>query len=997
MKKILFGALLIIFALSYTATITWRGSVFVNSDFTVSSTDILVIEAGTRVRFGYAVRLIVYGQIQSQGTESDPVYMSPVGENYWGGIEINSMSGTSQLNYTVFKAIDVPWGTGRGGLTFNNSSVNVSNCRFLSNYSESGGAIRIISGNVNVSGSYFYMNGAPEGGAIYVLNDSPSFSQVNINGCRFEHNDAGIKGGAIFVQDTQTSNNMDLNIIKCQMFGNYTGEGGALYYDNQGHIDLEFSKSKIFSNNADRGSAIFMRFMEIIPGNILAQKFSNLIVFKNFGSLQSGVFIDMGLTQNPQNLNFTNVTVAYNSASEINKCGVYIKSNGNFPRIRNSILWNNTNFVGENNFFIEDSTFPSPNMVFKYCDIGGFPAEQPNISADPIFLRAPQSSMPQEFDIDTYDFHLSVLSPCYDAGDPAEPCFELNSSRVDMGAYGNTMESVRPFTTVNAADVSTNLVIPGGQAVVLDFQGKAIKASWNDLVLNSNSEIYIKSAYDADFSFKRLIANSKFDGGVVRIHTLAETSTTGQKLTAPQELVIEESVNLSNADFNDVKLKFQKNTPMTASVNLNNTKFFTKDRTMPYAVEIITADTITVENSKFLNFTNGGIKIGTDNPINKSKASGRISNNTVSSDASESTKDKAGKRVGLEIANAHMDVENNSIEGGDEGIAMKANSSGRITNNTVSFDASESTKGYIKKAITVSGNSTPSEISGNTIFSYDYSSTTDVIGIEVNCSSTKILYNKMYYGSAPSGCPRTGISIIDTPGTTDIINNTIHGPFTAFNISYSVAPVPVNVINNIYWSYNSPYTTINDTTEVAFLNNCFIDSTNISGSGNIFADPKLDYVWEGDFSLSSTSPCINAGIVVDSVHVFPESKSFYYYGSAPDMGAEEYYQELSSPSNLTTEVSGGNISFGWDAVPGYPYYKIYASNDPYGTFTVVDHTASLTYTSAITDKKFIYVVATTEPPSKIYSADTAETKEAKVLTPNRKMRSFRVNQSDMKK
>jgi hypothetical protein len=557
-----------------------------------------------------------------------------------------------------------------------------------------------------------------------------------------------------------------------------------------------------------------------------------------------------------------------------------------------------------------------------------------------------------------------------------------------MGAYGNTMESVRPFTTTPVPGANTDVVVPNGNALVIDFEGKAVKATLKDLVLGSNSEIYFKSASLAEISFQKLTVNAgKFDGGIARIHTLAETSATGQKGTPAQEIVFTESVNAVNTDFNDIKLKF--NAPL-GSITLNNAKFFTKDETipMPYALEVTAADQITIENSKFLDFAEGGIKVGTSV---KSKGSGRISNNTVRFDADPVNKDKYGKaakRVGIEISGMNMDVEDNEIEGGDEGVVMKSGSSGRISNNTVRFDADAVNKGTVtKKAISVSGNSAPSDITGNTIISYDDGTFLDVIGIEIDNSSTDIIGNKMYYGSSHSSKPRTGINIISPSDTLRIINNTLYGPFRAFGVSMGAGPVPIQVINNIYWSDDTTFDTVNDTTKVFFSNNCFIDSTDITGSGNIFTNPVLggDYS-DGDFILASNSPCINAGMIVEGIHSGAyDSKVIYYYGTAPDMGAVEYYQELSTPANVTTSVTATEITFNWNAVAGYSYYKVYASDNPYSGFTVLAHISNNSYAASLTPaKKFFYVVATTEPPSKIYNPEIVERETVKSEEPELK-------------
>jgi hypothetical protein len=256
----------------------------------------------------------------------------------------------------------------------------------------------------------------------------------------------------------------------------------------------------------------------------------------------------------------------------------------------------------------------------------------------------------------------------------------------------------------------------------------------------------------------------------------------------------------------------------------------------------------------------------------------------------------------------------------------------------------------------------------------------------------------MYYGWSPDTYPRTAINLLSPSDTIRIINNTIYNPYTAVSNSIGASPKTIQIINNVYWSVYTPNSTITDTTEVNFLNNCFIDSTDITGSGNIFDDPKIYYAWEGDFSLASTSPCINAGIIVEGIHAGAyDSKVIYYYGTAPDIGAVEFYQELSAPSNVTTEISGGNITFGWDEVSGYPYYKVYASDDPYGTFSVVEHFSNRSYTTATTAKKFFYIVATTEPPTKIYTSDTAEVAEVKNVAPKPERKNFRINRNNLKR
>jgi large repetitive protein len=68
--------------------------------------------------------------------------------------------------------------------------------------------------------------------------------------------------------------------------------------------------------------------------------------------------------------------------------------------------------------------------------------------------------------------------------------------------------------------------------------------------------------------------------------------------------------------------------------------------------------------------------------------------------------------------------------------------------------------------------------------------------------------------------------------------------------------------------------------------------------------------------------------------------------------------ELTAPQSLTTSVSAGTLTLSWQAVPYATGYKIYSSNDPYGTF-VLDTTGTFSGTTwyrAVSDSKKFYRV-----------------------------------------
>lgn len=971
MKKILTITMLLSIVTAFSADIIWKKYREITSDVFISSTDNLIIEAGTIVRFNPDVTLTVYGQITSNGTETEPVILAALDRvtTEWDGIVINSLSGNNVFNYTSFNFMNAPIGSGNGGLSIFQSNASLNYCKFINCHGEAGGAIKITGGNVTVQNTYFTLNGSPNGGAMHIYNDSNLPSLININSCQFQNNDGWSNGGAIYIKDNPVSPSlMDLNITRCLMFDNHSGLGGAVFYQNEGMINAEISKCRILRNTSDWGSAIYARFQPFTPGAIPLQKFANLLVYKNAGLMQSGIYLDMGQTSNPTDLKFTNATIAFNTilspqkAERLNTSGIYIKYNGLSPKIENTTLWGNTDTVLPSNFWI-DAPIPEPANIFWYCDIQNFVGGN-NISAPPVFIRPPQNSLLEVFDVDRYDLHEALGSPVVNAGDPAWT--DPDGTRLNIGAYGGTLEATKGNYSLVAPVANTDVSVSAGAAMVLDFQGKSGEFLINNISMGQNSQLFLKSAENVNILTKSLTTppaiHTEFDG-YVSIEASRDANT--GSLTVAQGLTVSDQALINNANFYNVMLNIDK-AVFYSSVTIKDAKFFSEAQTIsPYAVNIVETDMITIQDSKFVDYESGicvGLPwSGTTGGKNKESIN-KIKNNTISFNPNTETKGtKAAKRVGITVSNANIDIEDNEIEGGDEGIVMKTNSSGRIANNTVSFDADVASKKVLfpKTGIILSDNSISTEISNNVIINED-DSTASVTGIEINGSTGNILYNSLGFESVTAGTTRTGIKVISPTDTIRAFNNTIYNTLEAFNITQSASPKGIKLTNNIFWSEQPTHITINTSSYIVFNNNCFIDSTNVSGSSNIYIDPQINAPESYDFTLDSESPCVNAGIIISGIHDFDENvKTVYYYGTAPDIGAEELYQDLTAPvMNTTTSVAGGNFTFGWSAVEGYNLYKIYSCSTPYGTYSLETTTSNLSYTVPISvAKKFYYVVA----------------------------------------
>jgi hypothetical protein len=85
-----------------------------------------------------------------------------------------------------------------------------------------------------------------------------------------------------------------------------------------------------------------------------------------------------------------------------------------------------------------------------------------------------------------------------------------------------------------------------------------------------------------------------------------------------------------------------------------------------------------------------------------------------------------------------------------------------------------------------------------------------------------------------------------------------------------------------------------------------------TGEGNIDTDPRFISSGSGDYTLSESSPCIDAGTADINGDGFPDVPDSDYFGSAPDMGAFEYVEsggpiEIMVPYNLGWNIVGLSV------------------------------------------------------------------------------------------
>lgn len=152
-----------------------------------------------------------------------------------------------------------------GGAIYNNASLNLSNCRFLSNRADNGGALlNFNEGNCIDSASIFEGNKSPQlGGAIF------NFGNIESNDSSFSQNSSMTAGAfasnqnsfskisnAIFFENESPINNLgDMEIYDCTFKGNHGSSlpGSAIINGNK--IKIERS-GFLENNNENNGGTI---------------------------------------------------------------------------------------------------------------------------------------------------------------------------------------------------------------------------------------------------------------------------------------------------------------------------------------------------------------------------------------------------------------------------------------------------------------------------------------------------------------------------------------------------------------------------------------------------------------------------------------------------------------------------------------------------------------------------------------------------------------------
>jgi parallel beta-helix repeat protein len=411
-------------------------------------------------------------------TITDCTFTNNVTGNSGGGLLIYDGS-----NPTLFNCKFKENYADRGGgmCAVKNSNPTLFNCTFSDNFvSDEGGGMRNISSNPTLTNCIFSHNSAlkpsiysssTEGGGMLNFLSNPMLTN-----CKFIENSAD-RGGGMYNEDSNT----ELNT--CEFISNMASRNGGAVYTNNGQLIAKgctFKKNyqgaiedyseigSIFTNCTFSANSTLYNGGAVSVTNAI---FENCIFTGNralgYESGSGGAVHIMGGAPYDEILKFNNCTFSDNWAKL--GCSLYC------TRPVGSIYVNNCIFWGTEDQINIDDLYAAPTFVC-YSVVQGDWEGRGNIDEDPLVANPgywadannpniiAEPNDPNAMWIEG-NYHLKsqagrydpnsgswiiddITSPCIDAGDPNSPVGdepEPNGGRINMGAYGGTIQASKSY------------------------------------------------------------------------------------------------------------------------------------------------------------------------------------------------------------------------------------------------------------------------------------------------------------------------------------------------------------------------------------------------------------------------------------------------------------------------------------------------------------------------------------------------------------------------
>jgi hypothetical protein len=519
-----------------------------------------------------------------------------------------------------------------------------------------------------------------------------------------------------------------------------------------------------------------------------------------------------------------------------NTTGIWL-SGYSKPLVKNCIIWNNSTNIDDQNIDWAGA------VEVKFCDVQGGWSGYGNIDMNPLFVNAALN-----------DYHLLPFSPCIDGGDPVDDCIVEpvpNGGIVNMGAFGNTLEAApsqdntpeiliaQPMVdfgllATNQQDSSLLTVRNIGanslniQNIVLDNSSFSCAREQAEIAPHDsiNMWIYFRSQTDGDFLDTLRLYNNDFSEGISSVRLQAKTTSA----------LFGNISGLFTKDHGPYIIGSDVTVPATATLTLEpgvRLEFMADASLFVYGTLncVGTAGDSIIFTTRYNQQYWGGIYFGPESDNSKmqftvveygkayGKYLGSFFGTLVHLIACENSGPIFSHNTirpigvgGIVVLNANTEISDNKVLGGAYAGIRSCNSTISIIRNYIQGNANHG----------ISADNGGNPIVENNILIDNYDG--------VYCSDTHV----------------------------QIINNTIVNNFDSGIMCCGTFQLPI-IKNNIIWGNERPFYLYGgaEWTEIDITFN------DIEGGwdseGNIDVDPDFINAEEGNYRLSESSACIDAG------------------------------------------------------------------------------------------------------------------------------------------
>ena len=310
-------------------------------------------------------------------------------------------------------------GNGGAVVCFSNSSLPVfSNCQFIANSADNGGAMNNISNCMpTINNCVFSANTTGPGGyggGIHNNQSSPA-----INGCTFTNNTASYGGGML-------NTNGNPSVINSTFLANSADVSGGGLYNDVGSSPTILNCEFLGNTSLSAGGGA------LVNSNSSNPTIANCLFSGNSAAVGGGAMGNSG-GSNPA---IASCTFSRNSTGG-NGGGIYNAMAGaNSPTLHNCVLWENSDSGGMDESAQMYTESGSPTVNFSIVQGGWSGAGLGNLNADPLFQDA---DGPDNI-VGTVDDNVRVPSgsPAVDSGDSCAVPVDTQ----DLDDDGNTAERV---------------------------------------------------------------------------------------------------------------------------------------------------------------------------------------------------------------------------------------------------------------------------------------------------------------------------------------------------------------------------------------------------------------------------------------------------------------------------------------------------------------------------------------------------------------------------